>query len=310
MISFGVQTWGTEWSALRAYWIAAERLGYDRVTYGDGLWAWTHAGWPALGALAALTRTARIGPAVTYCFDPAAHHPSWLAKSAVAVDHLSGGRLDLRLGVGANDPAAADCWRAHGLLYPEPSDRIEILDEGIQIIRALWSGTPVDFSGRTFTLKGAHLLPQPLQSSGPPIWVAAVGTRALALTAARADGWEASYLTPEAFARKWDQLKALLERHRRAPARLRRSVEVDVIVGDTGAAVRAWRERFCQERGIAPGDRVFETALVGEPAAIADRIIAYERAGATDFMLAFADFPATRMLERFAESIVRVLKDA
>src|SRR5260221_675426 len=78
--------------------------------YGEGLGAWTRDGGPMLGALAALTRRARIGPAVTYAFDPSSHHPAWLAKRAVAVDHLSRGRLDLRLAVGAEDAAAARSW--------------------------------------------------------------------------------------------------------------------------------------------------------------------------------------------------------
>ena len=42
VIRFGVQTWGTDVAALARYWTAAERLGYARVTYGDGLWSpWT-----------------------------------------------------------------------------------------------------------------------------------------------------------------------------------------------------------------------------------------------------------------------------
>ncbi len=105
MLAIGVQTWGTDVAALRHYWTVADELGYARITYGDGLGGWTHDGWTMLGALAGLTRRARIGPAVTYAFDASSHHPSWLAKRAVTVDHLSGGRLDLRLAVGAEGEA-------------------------------------------------------------------------------------------------------------------------------------------------------------------------------------------------------------
>ncbi len=104
VISVGVQTWGTDVVALRRYWQMTDDLGYARITYGDGLWGWTHDGWTMLGALAGLTRRARLGPAVTYCFEPSSHHPSWLAKRAVAADHLSVGRrrsveLDVVLGL-------------------------------------------------------------------------------------------------------------------------------------------------------------------------------------------------------------------
>ena len=64
-----------------------------------------------LGALAAQTRRVRIGPAVTYAVYPSSHHPSWLAKRATTVDHLSNGRLDLRLGVGDEDNATGRSGR-------------------------------------------------------------------------------------------------------------------------------------------------------------------------------------------------------
>src|SRR2546428_4003540 len=78
-----------------------------------------------LGALAVLPRRPRIGPAVTYTFDASSHHPSWLAKRAVAVDHLSGGRLDLRLAVGAEDDAAPRTWSSHGIRHPPAAARIQ-----------------------------------------------------------------------------------------------------------------------------------------------------------------------------------------
>ena len=304
MISVGVQTWGTDVAGLRRYWAVAESLGYHRLTYGDGLWGWTHDGWTMLGALALLTRRVRIGPAVTYCFDSSSHHPSWLAKAAVTVDHLSNGRLDLRLGVGAEDPGATEFWQSHGIPYPEAEERVELLDEGIRIVSALWRGGPIDFAGRFFTLKGARLAPRPLQAPRPPVWVAAMGARALEVAARHADGWEASYLTPAAFAEKWKQLRTLVEREGREPEALRRSVEVDVILGRDGVDTRQRQDRFCRARGI-PSDHPFlDTTLVGEPAPVLERIAEYRAAGVTDLMCAFADFPETGMLERFAEHVL------
>src|SRR5688572_33361205 len=140
VIAVGVQTWGSDVAALRRYWKRADELGYARITCGDGLWPWTHDGWTLLGALAVLTHTARIGPAVSYAFDPAAHHPSWLAKRAVSVDHLSGGRLDVRLAVGAEDAVTAAWWTRHDIAYPGPRERIAIVQETVSIVRRLWTG--------------------------------------------------------------------------------------------------------------------------------------------------------------------------
>lgn len=306
MIAVGVQTWGTDVAALRRYWAAADELGFARLTYGDGLFDWAHDGWSMLAALAAATRRVRIGPAVTYAFDPAAHHPSWLAKRAVTIDHLSGGRLDLRLAVGAEDPATAARWRSHGIPYPGARERIERLAETIEIVRRLWSGDTVDFRGRHHTLEAARVVPAPVQRPGPPVWIAAMGPRALAAVARHADGWEASYLSPEAFAGKRAALDALLAREGRAPGRLRRSVELDVVLVES-AAERGVLERFCRERGIDAGHPLLKAALVGPPHAIVEAIGRYAAAGATDLMLGFADFPAPGMLERFAARVLPAL---
>src|ERR671937_546748 len=108
VISVGVQTWGTDVDALRRYWQAADALGYARITYGDGLGDFTHDGWTMLGALAALTTRARIGPAVTYA-------------------------------VGAEDESAARTWTAHGIAYPSAAERLRVLDASIGVMRELWS---------------------------------------------------------------------------------------------------------------------------------------------------------------------------
>jgi alkanesulfonate monooxygenase SsuD/methylene tetrahydromethanopterin reductase-like flavin-dependent oxidoreductase (luciferase family) len=304
VIALSVQTWSTEVAAVERYWRTADDLGYARITYGDGLWDFTHDGWTMLGALALATRRARIGPAVTYAFDPAAHHPSWLAKRAVTVDHLSGGRLDLRLAVGAGDAATRAAWARHGIRYPSGPERVAALDEALTAISALWRGDRVDAGGPVFRLRGARLAPPPLQRPGPPVWIAAMGPLALALTARRADGWEASYLTPAAFAARSARLDALLADGGRRPSDVRRSVEVDVVLADSPAEQAAWTARFCAERAVRPSHTILDTALVGETGTVAARILEYEAAGATDLMLGFVDFPATGMLERFARDVM------
>ncbi|MEX2148113.1 MAG: LLM class flavin-dependent oxidoreductase [Candidatus Rokuibacteriota bacterium] len=300
MIGVGVQTWGTDVAALRRYWSRADELGYARITYGDGLWPWTHDGWTMLGALAAGTRAARIGPAVTYAFDPAAHHPSWLAKRAVTVDHLCGGRLDVRLAVGAEDATTAAWWASHGIEYPRAGARIAVLEETVALLRRLWTGEAVDHDGPRYRLAGARLAPAPVQRPGPPLWIAAMGERATDMVARCADGWEASFLSPPAFAAAWQRVRGQLARHGRGADSLRRSIELDVVITPSRAGVDTAVRAFCAARGIAPDHPLVAGALIGDAETIAERIAMYAEAGATDLMLGFADFPDTAMLERFA----------
>ena len=303
MIALGVQTWSTDVMAVERFWRSADAGGYARITYGDGLWDFTHDGWTMLGALSALTGRARIGPAVTYAFDAAAHHPSWLARRAVTVDHLSGGRLDLRLAVGAEDAATRAAWERHGIRYPPASERIVAVEEVVGIMRALWRGERVETQGRAFTLRGARLAPPPVQEPGPPIWIAAMRPRALTMAARCADGWEASYVSPASFAALNAAFDRRLAEAGRSGQMVRRSVEVDVALVDSEVEAAACRERFCAERGLAPGDPLLDTALIGDGEHVARGIAEYEAAGATDLMLGFADFPATVMLERLARAL-------
>ncbi|MGH7428325.1 MAG: LLM class flavin-dependent oxidoreductase [Candidatus Methylomirabilaceae bacterium] len=300
---FAVQTWGTDLEAVKAYAGEAEALGYDAFWYGDGLWPWTHEGWTVLAALATLTTRIRLGPAVTYLIERAYRHPSLLAQLASTVDRLSGGRLDLRIGLGANSPDAAATWRSHGIDYPEAPERLERLREGLQVIKALWSGKPVDFSGRFYTLRRAQLASPPVQQPHPPIWVAAMGDRMLAVAAELADGWEASYLTPAAFAEKLKRLKDHCHNTGRSARQIRRSVEVDVVVGDRGSELSAGTRQFLSARALPEGHPLLETALIADPSGCGDRILEYGEAGVTDFTLSFADFPEKGMLRLFAEQV-------
>jgi alkanesulfonate monooxygenase SsuD/methylene tetrahydromethanopterin reductase-like flavin-dependent oxidoreductase (luciferase family) len=308
VLTLGVQTWGTDIAALQRYWAAAEALGYDRVVYGDGLWPWTCDGWTMLGALAAQTRKVRIGPAVTYAVDPSSHHPSWLAKRAATVDHLSNGRLDLRLGIGANDDATRNLWQSHGIPYPSRAERLDRLAEAVVVIRALWKGEPVERHGRFGDLVGAVGGPLPVQRPGPPVWIAAMSERGLTLVARLADGWEASYLPPAGFARRWWQLRRLLAAEHREPESVRRSIEVDVVLGQSEDDAARALGRFCAARGIDERHPLVGTLLAGDATAVQQAAIAYEAAGATDLLLGFADFPETRMLEAFASTVTPALR--
>src|SRR5439155_22946706 len=170
-----------------------------------------HDGWTLRVAPPEVPGRARLGPAVTYASDAASHHPSWLANRAVAVDHLSGGRLDLRLAVGAEDSATAAAWRSHAIPYPDAPTRVALVAETIEILERLWTGEAVHYEGRFYALRDARIVPAPIQKPGPPIWLAAMGRGALGVAARRAAGWEASYVTPAAFGERSERLRSSLE---------------------------------------------------------------------------------------------------
>jgi alkanesulfonate monooxygenase SsuD/methylene tetrahydromethanopterin reductase-like flavin-dependent oxidoreductase (luciferase family) len=131
--------------------------------------------------------------------------------------------------------------------------------------------------------------------------------RGLAVAARVADGWEASYLSPPALAARWRQVRSLLARGHRTPGSLRRSVETDVVIARTGGRVAHALARFQAERGVNSRHALLATALIGTPTAVRSQAQRFARAGATDLMLGFSDFPETGMLELFAETVLPAL---
>ena len=119
--------------------------------------------WIALAAIAATTERIRFGPMVT----PLPRRRPWkLAREAASLDHLSGGRLILGVGIGTPPEEFARFGEE-----PDPRVRAEMLDEGLEVLTGLWSGEPFSFHGRHYRVEEATLLPRPVQQPRIPIWV-------------------------------------------------------------------------------------------------------------------------------------------
>src|SRR5690606_11495513 len=122
-----------------------------------------------LGALCADTSHARIGVLVFYV---GFRNPAYLAKSAVSLDHISGGRFELGLGAGWSEQEAT----AFGYEFPRLGERMEMLEEALPLIRTALSGEPLTFAGRYYSTKGLVLNPPPVRGS-IPIWIGGKGRR-------------------------------------------------------------------------------------------------------------------------------------
>lgn len=137
--------------------------------------------WIAMAAIAAQTERIRIGPRVAA---PPRMRPWVLAQQAVALDHLSRGRLIL--GVGSGDSSDRG-FTAFGEAI-DARDRAEMLDESLAILDGLWTGEPFAYSGTHYRFDAFQLLPRPIQQPRIPIWVA--GTWPKPRPMARAARWD------------------------------------------------------------------------------------------------------------------------
>lgn len=194
----------TTWSAIADVWRAG-----DEIDVFDSAWTYDHLvalrptdgdialapetpmldGWALLAALATQTRRLRIGSLVT-CVP--FRHPAVLVKMATTVDAISGGRLELGLGAGWMEPEAA----MYGTELGSPRDRLDRLEEALEVIVGLLTTDAVDHEGRFYRLAQARMEPK-VQHPRPRIWIGGNGEkRTLPLVARYADAWNYTALRP------------------------------------------------------------------------------------------------------------------
>lgn len=225
-LRFGLKMSGQDVAiaSLREIWRIADDAGFDHVWNFDHLASIgpggpdrpVYEGWTLQAAMAEATRRVRIGCLVT---GNTYRNPAVLAKIAVTVDHLSGGRLEFGIG-------AAWAEAEHSMYGIEGLDhRVGRLSESLRIIKSLWTEDRTNFEGRYYRMTDAIGNPKPVQKPHPPIWIGASGETTLRLVARHADVWNAS-------GGDLDRLKDLTGRLEEAcgsvgrdPSEIRRSVQ-------------------------------------------------------------------------------------
>src|SRR4051794_5323401 len=147
--------------------------------------------WATISALAAITKTLRLGTLVS----PATfRHPSVLAKMVVTADHVSGGRIELGMGAGWLEAE----HRAYGFPFEATGARMDMLAEQLEIVHRSWKPGPFSFRGEHYAIEDLDALPKPLQQPHPPLLVGGSGgRRSLALAARWADEYNTIFATPD-----------------------------------------------------------------------------------------------------------------
>jgi alkanesulfonate monooxygenase SsuD/methylene tetrahydromethanopterin reductase-like flavin-dependent oxidoreductase (luciferase family) len=191
-LRFGIITLQSEpWDKMVALWQSIEALNFDSVWVADHFVnymapndPWFEA-WTLLSGFAAVTKRIRIGTLVTSI---PLRFPVILARQALTVDHISGGRLELGLGAGA--PRTIDpVYRMTGIKDWDPPERVRRFSEAVEIIDLALRNRVTSYEGRYFKMKEASMAPAPIQTPRPPITIGALGPSMLKITAKYADAW-------------------------------------------------------------------------------------------------------------------------
>jgi len=288
-VGFRTSPQNVEWAQLEAAWAEAGR--HDVFDSG---WMNDHLGLPgqdrggtsfepltALAAVAHHVPGMLIGQTV---LSATFRHPAILARQALTLDHITGGRYVLGIGAGWH------AWEheAFGIDLPPIGERLDRLEAQVRIIRALFSEAAqsepgVSLEAPPYRLAGATQEPLPVQLGGPAIWLGGQGPRGLRIAARVADGWNyASNLdgTLDGFIERRDIVLRECDAIGRDPAGLELSVQV--IIPPAGEPRRAATEAA----------------------------IAYGRAGAAHILLTTLGSEGAEGIRRLATEVAAPIRDA
>jgi F420-dependent oxidoreductase-like protein len=240
--------------------------------------------WATLAALAARTSRLRLGTLVS----PATfRHPSVLAKNAVTVDHVSGGRVELGLGAGWNE----DEHRAYGFEMPPTATRMAVLAEQLEIVHRSWTEEAFSFAGAHYRLDDLRALPKPVQRPHPTLLVGGgAGPRSVALAARFGDEYNTGLVSVEECRRRRGLVEAAWREAGRDPATVRFSLMTTCVVGrDRGELL----ERVAAMQAVTGGggDPAALLAappphwLLGTADELVERLRVLEQVGVTGVML-------------------------
>jgi alkanesulfonate monooxygenase SsuD/methylene tetrahydromethanopterin reductase-like flavin-dependent oxidoreductase (luciferase family) len=239
--------------------------------------------WGTLCGLAAETSTVRLGTMVS---PVTFRHPAVLARLAVTADHISGGRIDLGLGAGWNEPEHA----AFGFPFPDTRTRMAILAEQFEIVRGLTDPGPFAFSGEHYELAEEDALPKPVQERLPIIAGGSGGPKSAALAARFADEYNTVFATPVQARERRETVLAAWREAGRDPDTLRFSVMTFALIGrDEGELLeRAGKIAAHSQSGRSPREELEaspEGGIVGTLDAAAEQLRALADVGVDRVML-------------------------
>ncbi len=249
--------------------------------------------WTTTAALARDTKRVRVGQLVS-C--NGYRNPALLAKMASTVDVLSHGRLNFGIGAGWYEHE----YRAYGYEYPDAPERLRYLREAIQVIRAMWTQEEAVFEGKYYQVRGAINQPKGVQKPQIPMLIGGGGEKVtLKLVAQYGDACNVmgDLATLE---RKFAILKDHCANVGRDYNSIHRTSGSLCVIGDTDEEAMAKIPAIAKARfGGA-----LDTALVGSPDTIRQRIAAYEAAGVQELLLMFPDAIQGDSIRRFAKEFI------
>jgi len=256
--------------------------------------------WTALAALAMRTTRLMLGSLVV-C--NSYRNPALLAKMAASLDQISEGRLELGIGAGWMEEE----YQGYGYNFPPVRVRIEQLEEGLEIIRRLFTEPRATFQGKYYSLDDAPNNPKPRQKPSPPITIGGSGERKLLRLVARyADRWNCPMNAAADLAHKLEVLRSHCADVGRDPSAITVSEQVIVVLGkDESDFKQRWAMAKQMLGSFADLDAI---AVRGTPEPVVAGLREKIDRGVLLFTIMFGDFAPVETIRLFSEAVIPALR--
>jgi F420-dependent oxidoreductase-like protein len=301
-IKFGVTLpqFGGSWEEAKEVAQLADQSNFDSVWVADHFFgvggedpleAWTE-----MSAVAAITRRVELGFLVLCnSYRP----PALLAKMAATLDHVSRGRLILGCGAGWFQQE----YEAYGYEFPSLRTRLEQLEEGLEILKKMWTEDDPTFHGVHYHVENARCRPKPVRKPHPPILIGGGGEKIVLRLAARyADIWNNPGISHREISRKLEILRGHCEKIGRPFDEIEISQQtLGAIARDAAEAARR-TEEVHREVGFLTGAP--ELCLTGTPGQVIERVRRNVELGITTFIVSFGRQKLVEDVRLFSEEVI------
>jgi alkanesulfonate monooxygenase SsuD/methylene tetrahydromethanopterin reductase-like flavin-dependent oxidoreductase (luciferase family) len=272
----------------RALDIASQSFGSlwisDHLAYADEfrMECWTHLTW-----VAARYPGPKLGT-IVMCNNW--RQPSLMAKMAASLQWMSAGRLILGYGAGWHEGE----YRSYGFDFPRPGVRVDMVEEAVQIMKAMWTEAPVNFQGEYYRVENVYCEPRP---ESPPILMLGMSgeKRAMRVVARHADWWNTGARSPDELRRRLEVLRGHCEAEGRDFDTLRKTLNVRVFLARTRAQAL---DMVAQHR------RGTEHPIAGDPASVRDQLAELADLGFDLSVLTFPRFQELDDMRLFVDEVM------
>lgn len=282
-----------------------ERCGYDSLWVGD------HISFPVsiFDPLLQLAQAAVVSDRLqfgTSVYILPLRHPAPAAKQVSTLDHLTEGRLIFGVGVGGEFPKE---YEVCGISRAERGAR---LSEEIDVLRKLWTGEQVSYSGRFFQFEDVDMRPPARQPGGPPIWCGGRSEGALRRTGVKADGWLSYAVTPAMYRASLAKIAAAAAESGRSFSMFGTGHLLFVRIDDTWEkAFAAANDTLSTRYAMDFSKATQRYSALGTPQQVADSIREFHAAGCRHVILDIMGpyEQRDRQIEWFAVDVMPLLSD-